>query len=58
MKNIKCTKDPEPTFLNDSSKSETEEGLSYPLDLPLFYTTSDQREVMKDLMVETSNMKK
>jgi len=51
MKNIKSTKDPGPTFLNDSSKNETEESLSYPLDLPLFYTTQEQRETMsKGLM--------
>ncbi len=46
MNNIKDTKDQVPTFLTDSYKNETEENFSYPSDLPVFYTTSEQREVM------------
>ena len=51
MKNIRDINDPEPTFLTDSNKNETEEGLLCPLDIPLFYTTQEQRETMsKGLM--------
>ncbi|MBU2970009.1 hypothetical protein KO527_11670 [Pseudoalteromonas sp. C2R02] len=58
MKNSKGTKHQVPTFLMGSIKDETEGNFLYPLDLPLFYTTSEQREIMNKAAVKADAIEK